>query len=113
MTGIEKTEVRTGEESVMRGRGTGIEVENTIGNEIEIEVMIMIEIETETETETEKETETENMDGNENVNVNVTGSAPGTAVDDLSIREYLYFLGVLWMVMCSILVGTDDFQYEL
>lgn len=107
VTGIEKTEVRTGEESVMRGRGTGIEVENTIGNEIEIEVMIM----TETETETEKETETENMDGNENVNV--TGSAPGTAVDDLSIREYLYFLGVLWMAMCSILVGTDDFQYEL
>ncbi|KAK6147331.1 hypothetical protein DH2020_018243 [Rehmannia glutinosa] len=64
VTGIEEKEVGTGEEIVMRGRGTGIEVENTIGREIETEVMIMIE--------------TEIM----GVIENAIGSAAGIAVED-------------------------------
>ncbi|KAL6559108.1 TATA-binding protein-associated factor 2N [Orobanche hederae] len=64
VTRIEEREVRTGEESVMREIGTGIEVaENMRGIERETEVMIMIG--------------TEIMDANETV----TGTAPGIAVE--------------------------------
>lgn len=46
MTGTKERGARIGEETAMRGRGTGTEVEIMIGTEIETEVMSTIETET-------------------------------------------------------------------